>query len=63
MDHEQNHTFNLFLELLEYMPRNPLNKGHAMNTVIYFRLTEECKNLWLANILIFFLSLIFMMRQ
>ena len=51
IDHEQNHTFNLFLELLEHMPRNPLNKSQAMNTVIYhqYRLTEECKDLRLAK--------------
>jgi len=50
-DHEQNHSFLLFLELLEYMPRNPLNKTKTMNTVIYhqYRLTEECQDLRLAK--------------
>ena len=42
-DHEQNHTFNLFLELLEYMPRSPKNKSQARNTLIchQFKLTQE----------------------
>jgi len=42
-DNEHNHTFFLFLELLEYMPRSPNNKTKALNTLIchQYKLTQE----------------------
>lgn len=46
-DHEQNHTFNLFLDLMEYMPRSPNNRAKAHNTLVYhqYRLTQELGSL------------------
>jgi hypothetical protein len=45
-DHEQNHTFNLFLELMEYLPRSPGNK--TIDPILIFhqyRLTKEFTHL------------------
>ena len=42
-DHEQNHTFNFFLDLLEYMPKSPQNRAKAGETLIFhqYHLTQE----------------------
>lgn len=51
-DHEQNQTLNLFLELLEYMQRNPMSKCQTQNTVIYhqYRLAQDLKDLNLGKV-------------
>lgn len=45
-DHEENHTFNLFLELLEYLPRSRNSKKESDTIIIYhqYHLTGEFSN-------------------